>query len=53
MFDQLKTSQAADGSWAGLGSRFSVGPVYSTSVFLTIMQLDKGSLPFYQRAIGK
>ena len=52
MFDQWKGQQSPDGSWAGLGGGFSVGPVYSTSVFLTVMQLDKGSLPFYQRAIG-
>jgi len=48
LFDQLIRVQNADGSWSG-GGGFSVGPVYSTSIYLTIMQLDKGTLPLYQR----
>jgi len=52
MFDNLVRTQNGDGSWPSAGG-FSVGPVYSTAVYCTIMQLDRGTLPFYQRAIGK
>jgi hypothetical protein len=48
LFDRLIQQQNADGSWAG-GGGFSVGPVYSTAVFSIIMQLDKGTLPIWQR----
>jgi hypothetical protein len=47
-FDRLLQMQGQDGSWPS-GGGFSVGPVYSTAVYLTIMQLDKGTLPIYQR----
>jgi Prenyltransferase and squalene oxidase repeat len=45
VFDGLKNTQAADGSWSG----GHVGPVFITAVHLTILQLDKGTLPLYQR----
>jgi len=48
MFDKLKQTQNADGSWPS-GGGFSVGPVYSTALYCTIMQLDKGTLPIFQR----
>ncbi len=48
MFDRIQQMQNADGSWPS-GGGFSVGPVYSTSVYLSILQLDKGVLPIYQR----
>jgi hypothetical protein len=48
MFEHLRNTQAADGSWAS-GGGFSVGTVYSTAVYLTILQLDRGTLPIYQR----
>ncbi len=48
MFDRLTRSQNADGSWAG-GGGFSVGPVYSTAIYCTIMQLDNGTLPVFMR----
>ncbi len=48
MGDHLVQIQSGDGSWPG-GAGFSVGPVYSTAVYLTILQLDKGVLPIYQR----
>jgi hypothetical protein len=41
-------SQAQDGSWAQ-GGGWSVGPVYSTSVYLTILQLDGNALPVFKR----
>jgi hypothetical protein len=48
MFDRIQQMQHQDGSWPS-GGGFSVGPVYSTSVYLTILQLDKATLPIYQR----
>jgi hypothetical protein len=48
MFEQLRRSQNSDGSWPS-GGGFSVGPVYSTAVYCTILQLDRGTLPIYQR----
>jgi hypothetical protein len=45
MFDGLRTSQGADGSWTG----GHVGPVFITAVHLTILQLDNATLPIYQR----
>jgi len=48
LFDQLLQSQNADGSWSGSGG-FSVGPVYSTAIYATILQLDKGTLPIYMQ----
>jgi hypothetical protein len=44
LFDQLIQAQNADGSWSG-GAGFGVGPVYSTAMWLAVMQLDKGILP--------
>lgn len=48
MFEHLCSTQNADGSWPG-GGGFSVGPVYSTAIYTTMMQLDKGSVPFYAK----
>jgi len=48
MGEKLLQMQAQDGSFPS-GGGFSVGTVYSTSVYLTILQLDKGVLPIYQR----
>jgi hypothetical protein len=48
LFDQLQRTQNSDGSWSG-GGGFSVGPVYSTAIYTTIMQLDRATLPIYQR----
>jgi hypothetical protein len=44
-FDSLISTQQADGSWPGQHA----GPVFSTSIFLSIMQLDNAVLPLYQR----
>jgi hypothetical protein len=44
-FDNLVRTQAADGSWSG----GHVGPVFITSVHLTILQLETAALPIYQR----
>jgi hypothetical protein len=45
MFDQIIKSQTSDGSW----NSGYIGPIFATSVYLTILQLDKGTLPIYQR----
>ena len=41
----LDQQDKTTGAWAG----GSIGPVYGTAVALTILQLDKGILPIYQR----
>ncbi|WP_238602533.1 prenyltransferase/squalene oxidase repeat-containing protein [Fimbriiglobus ruber] len=45
-FDDIQSSQNADGSWNGVGY---VGPVFGTCINLTILQLDKATLPIYHR----
>ncbi len=45
MYDYLKGQQNADGSWTS----GYIGPVFSTSVNLCILQLEKGILPIYHR----
>lgn len=42
---ELVRKQSADGSWK-VGS---VGPVFTTAVNATILQIDKGYIPIYQR----
>lgn len=48
MFEHLARTQLADGSWPS-GGGFSVGAVYSTAIYCTILQLDLGTLPIFQR----
>ncbi|MFQ3591988.1 MAG: prenyltransferase/squalene oxidase repeat-containing protein [Gemmataceae bacterium] len=49
-FDECKRTQSSDGSWsADSWTARMVGPIYVTACYLTIMQLDKGALPIYQR----
>ena len=45
MFEYLKTNQSPDGSWP----QGNIGAVYTTSVNLTILQLENGTLPIYQK----
>lgn len=45
IFDYLAGRQNADGSW----SQGHIGPLFSTACHLAILQLDKGTLPIYQR----
>ncbi len=47
MFEAMMKSQGSDGSWNG--GMWGIGPVYVTSMYLTILQLDNGALPIYQR----
>ncbi len=42
---QVAAEAGADGSW----NQGYIGPVYTTSINLTILQLDNGALPIYQR----
>jgi hypothetical protein len=42
---ELIATQQGDGSWGGS----HVGPVYTSAINCTILQLDKGYLPVYQR----
>jgi hypothetical protein len=44
-FDAILRMQGADGSWQGGQG----GQVFTTAVYLTMMQLDNGTLPIYQR----
>jgi squalene cyclase len=44
-FNFLIRTQNSDGSWTGT----PIGQVYTTSCYLTVLQLEKGVLPFYQR----
>jgi hypothetical protein len=45
MFEQILSQQSRDGSWSG----GYVGPPMATAMFLTILQLENGNLPIYQR----
>jgi squalene cyclase len=45
MFEHLVKSQANDGSWTG----GYIGPIFTTSVYMTILQLENSTLPIYQR----
>jgi hypothetical protein len=45
IFRRIVSEAAGDGSW----SQGYIGPVYTTAVNLTILQLPKGNLPIYQR----
>jgi hypothetical protein len=48
--DQLIKTQNQDGSWTGGGTGvFNVGAVYTTAMWLAVLQLDKGALPIYQK----
>ncbi len=42
---RLVSEATADGSW----SQGYIGPVYTTAINLTILQLERGVLPIYQR----
>jgi hypothetical protein len=45
MVPYLLEQQTKEGAWTGGG----IGAVFGTAVNLTILQLDKGQLPIYQR----
>jgi hypothetical protein len=49
LFDDLMNKQNNEGYWTGGGGFSSVGPLYSTVIYATIMQLDNNALPIYQR----
>ena len=45
IFRRIVSEAGSDGSW----NQGYIGPVYTTAVNLTILQLPKGTLPIYQR----
>jgi hypothetical protein len=45
LFGHLIRQQSGDGSWNG----GYIGPIFATTTYLTILQLDNGTLPIYQR----
>jgi hypothetical protein len=45
MYDHILKSQGGDGAWTG----GYIGPHFATCVNLTILQLDNGTLPIYNR----
>jgi hypothetical protein len=50
-FDALMSSQARDGSWGAADwTAQGVGPVYSTAVWLCVLQLDRDAVPIFGRA---
>jgi hypothetical protein len=48
MFDHLQSSQNKDGSWPA-GGGIMAGPVFSTAVWCTVMQLDRNCHPVARR----
>jgi hypothetical protein len=44
LYSRIVAQQSADGSWSG-----NIGPIYITSINLTILQMERGYLPIYQR----
>ena len=45
IFDYIASKQSADGSW----TQGYIGTIFTTACHLTILQLDNGTLPIYQR----
>lgn len=45
VFDKLSKEAGPDGSW----TQGYIGTVYTTAINLTILQLERGALPIYQR----
>lgn len=45
IYKKIVSEQGANGSW----SQGYIGPIYTTAINLTILQLENGTLPIYQR----
>jgi hypothetical protein len=45
IFDYIASRQGSDGSW----TQGYIGTMFTSACFLTILQLDNGTLPIYQR----
>ena len=45
MFENITSAQQENGSWKST----AIGEVYPTALYLIVLQLDKGHLPYYQR----
>jgi len=48
-FKNMVAAQNEDGTWTGNSPWARFGAVYTTAIYLCILQLDKGVLPIYQR----
>ena len=48
--DYLVRIQNEHGSWTGSQNWGHIGPVCASAIALTILQLDKGTLPIYQKS---
>src|SRR5262249_22514856 len=48
-FKNMIGAQNEEGSWTGNSPWARFGAVYTTAIYLSILQLDKGVLPIYQR----
>lgn len=44
LYNRVMNEQTADGSWTG-----NIGSIYVTAINLTVLQLENGYLPIYQR----
>jgi hypothetical protein len=44
----LDSQDKTTGGWTGSGS-YGIGPTFVTAIYLSILQLDKGIIPIYQR----
>ena len=44
LYARIVSEQQGDGSWTG-----NIGPIYVTAINLTVLQLENGFLPIYQR----
>jgi hypothetical protein len=48
-FKNMVAAQNEDGTWTGNSPWARFGAVYTTAIYLCILQLDKGVLPIFQR----
>ena len=48
-FKNMVSAQNEDGSWTGNSPWARFGAVYTTAIYLSILQMDKAVLPIYQR----
>jgi hypothetical protein len=51
VFDKLQSRQSKDGRWPG-GNGIGVGPLYSTAVWCTVLQMDKRCHPLLQKPLA-
>jgi hypothetical protein len=44
-FAKIAEAQKGDGSWGDQ----TIGPIYATAMYLAILQMDRGNVPYYKR----